>query len=262
MIGWIAGKVVKFVTQDIPNFINSAIKFIKELPSKIWNILLETATKIVIWFLQTKDKVINKTREIINAVVIWFKELPSKLKAAFNQAVIAVVNWLNNMYNKCKTGIKNLVKNIIQWFKDLPKNMANLGKNIVQGIWNGIKNAKNWLGQKIKDFGKGIMKGFKDAMKIGSPSKLMEKEVGQWIPKGIAVGIDANADSVYKAMNDLAAGIGLNPQLTGSMQNSFSPNVNVYNNVNVEQDPLGQVVSQIKTFSGGAKNDYNYWSGI
>jgi hypothetical protein len=55
---------------------------------------------------------------------------------------------------------------------------------------------------------------------------------------------------------------GLDPQVVGNMQNSFSPNVNVYNNVNVEQDPLGQVVSNIKTFSGGAKNDYNFGLGV
>jgi hypothetical protein len=41
----------------------------------------------------------------------------------------------------------------------------------------------------------------------------------------------------------------------------YSPNVNVYNNVDVSTDPLGQTVSQIKTFSGDARNDYNYGMG-
>ena len=38
-----------------------------------------------------------------------------------------------------------------------------------------------------------------------------------------------------------------------------SPIINVQ--VNVKQDPLGRMVQDIKTFSGGAKNDYNYGSG-
>lgn len=261
-IGWIVGKIVKFYTVDIPNFVKAVITWVKSLPEKIWNLLVEFGTKLAIWILTTKDNVINKTKEIVNNVATWFKQLPNKIKTTFTQVITAVGTWLTNMYNKCKTGITNLVKSIVNWFKNLPNKMLNIGKNIVTGIWNGIKNAKSWLTGKIKDFGKNIMKGFKDALKIGSPSKLAEKDVGQWIPKGIAVGIDANADSVYKSMKNLVTGMGLNPQLTSSMQNSFSPTVQVYNNVNVEQDPLGQMVSNIKTFSGGAKNDYNYGSGI
>ena len=54
----------------------------------------------------------------------------------------------------------------------------------------------------------------------------------------------------------------LSPSMTGSMNNVLSPIVNVYSNVTVEQDPLGQMVNNIKTFSGGSKNDYNYGAGV
>jgi hypothetical protein len=30
----------------------------------------------------------------------------------------------------------------------------------------------------------------------------------------------------------------------------------------MRQDPLGQMVNDIKTFSGGSKNDYNYGMGV
>jgi hypothetical protein len=36
--------------------------------------------------------------------------------------------------------------------------------------------------------------------------------------------------------------------------------VNVQNNM--ELDPLGQLVNNIKTFSGGAKNDYNWGASL
>ena len=54
----------------------------------------------------------------------------------------------------------------------------------------------------------------------------------------------------------------LSPQMTGSMNNSLSPSINVQNNVSMETDPLGQVVNKIKTFSGGSRNDYNYGVGV
>lgn len=217
MIGYVVGLLVKFVTQDIPNFI----------------------------------------KNIIN----WFQNLPGNIKTILSNALSAVGNWLSNMYNKCKSAIPNLVNSIVNWFKSLPGKMLSIGKDIVHGIWNGIRNAKDWIIGKIKGFGNSVVKGFKSALKIGSPSKLMAQEIGQWIPKGIAVGIDDNAKSVFKSMQELTNSIGLDPNITSSMQNSFSPNVSVYNNVNVEQDPLGQMVRTIKTYSGGSPNDYNYGAG-
>jgi hypothetical protein len=46
------------------------------------------------------------------------------------------------------------------------------------------------------------------------------------------------------------------------MSSTYNPNmvINVQNNMKF--DPLGQVVSNIKTYSGGAKNDFNYGGGI
>ena len=40
-------------------------------------------------------------------------------------------------------------------------------------------------------------------MRLMSPSKVFAKEVGQWIPAGIATGIEKNADSVTGAMEDI-----------------------------------------------------------
>ena len=58
----------------------------------------------------------------------------------------------------------------------------------------------------------------------------------------------------------VASTFGLSPQLTTGL--NYSPSVIVNNEVNMTTDPLGQVVSNIKTFSGGAKNDYNYGIGV
>lgn len=41
-------------------------------------------------------------------------------------------------------------------------------------------------------------------LKIGSPSKVFADEVGRWIPEGVAVGIEANTQSMTDAMKDMA----------------------------------------------------------
>ena len=51
-----------------------------------------------------------------------------------------------------------------------------------------------------------------------------------------------------------------NNSMLGVMNNSRQKQViNVY--ANFKQDNLGQVVRDIKTFSGGARNDFNYGVG-
>ena len=64
-----------------------------------------------------------------------------------------------------------------------------------------------------------------------------------------------------KMINSLDSAFGLSPTLTGTANTHLSPNVNVVVNNNMKTDPLGQLVNNVKTFSGGAKNDFNYGYG-
>ena len=54
---------------------------------------------------------------------------------------------------------------------------------------------------------------------IESPSKVMANEVGRYIPEGIALGIEQNADAVTDAMGDLQADV-----LDAATDFSFSTN--------------------------------------
>lgn len=152
----------------------------------------------------------------------------------------------------------DIIKAIVQHFARMPQKFLEIGGNIIKGLWNGIKGMKDWVVNKVKDLGKSILKGLKGVLGIHSPSTEFAM-LGRFSILGYTEALDKMKGDVQKQIDST---FGLSPQLTGSMQNSFSPNVQVYNNVNVEQDPLGQMVSNIKTFSGGAKNDYNYGSGI
>ncbi len=173
-------------------------------------------------------------------------------------------NW-KKAFNGLKTFFKGFVNNILSSFGGLPKKMLSIGLDVVKGIGKGITSGVTWLKNRISEFVGNVTKFIKKVFKIGSPSRLMADQVGQWLPKGIGVGITANTDSVYNAMDnmekEMMSSYGLSPQLTNSTALHYSPNVNVINNVDVSTDPIGQTVSRIKTFSGGARNDYNYGMG-
>ena len=64
---------------------------------------------------------------------------------------------------------------------------------------------------------------------------------------------------IVKGMEQqLAMNTSLSPNVSSSTSTHFSPNIQVNVQNNMTTDPLGQVVNKVKTFSGGAKNDYNY----
>ena len=210
LIGWIIGKYVafwqmiwNFVTKTIPELITKVIEWIKELPGKIWETLKMIVAKVIIWGIQMVTKAKETGKNFANNVINFFKSLPSKIWTWLLNTLARIGQWAINMKNKGIAAARNLVNAIVNGVKSLPSKMANIGKNIVQGIWNGIKNAKDWIIGKIKEFAGGVVKGFKKALGIKSPSKVLRDEVGKWIPEGIAVGIDANTDSVMKALDDM-----------------------------------------------------------
>ena len=170
-----------------------------------------------------------------------------------NNFVSTIVNWFKSIPDK----LKSMAEGIVNVFKSLPEKMLNVGKNIITGLWDGIKGLKDWVISKVTALGKSILKGIKNVLGIHSPSTEFAL-VGKYSVLGFTEALDSMNGEVQK---QLAETFSINPQLSASTGMHYSPSVNVVNNVDIQQDPLGQMVNNIKTYSGGAKNDYNYGAG-
>ena len=96
---------------------------------------------------------------------------------------------------------------MVDGVKSLPKKMLETGKNIVKGVWEGISKAKDAFKKKVKDFFGGIGDWAKEKLKINSPSKVMEEEVGQQITAGVAKGISDKQSDVDSSMERLTDGV-------------------------------------------------------
>ncbi len=122
-------------------------------------------------------------------------------------------NFVNGFVGKIKTSfinlgnnIKNKFTSIVDWFKSIPDSMMQIGENIVKGIWNGITNCIGWLKDKIHTCCTNIVSFFTDSdgLDIHSPSRVLENQVGMFIPSGIGAGISKNMKSALapiRAMN-------------------------------------------------------------
>ena len=116
-----------------------------------------------------------------------------------------LIQLIGQGFNALKGGLINIAKGIgtgvINGIKAIFKGGIEIGKFLVQGIWKGIANAKDWLLGKIKGFATSITDGIKGFFGIKSPSKVLQDEVGVWLPRGIAEGIRETTPEL-RAVND------------------------------------------------------------
>ena len=233
--------VFNFITLGITQLIAVLKPIVQTIVSIVQQVL--TALKPIIDFI--KMLVINYIKFYINMTIAIIK------------GIITVIQSVINFARSIPEKVRNFVSKIVSFFKELPSNMLNVGKNMMMGLWNGIAGLKDWVINKVKNMGKAILKGLKNVLGIHSPSTEFAM-IGKFSVLGYTEQLDKMKNQLQEQVQDT---FGINPSLTGAMNTHYSPNVVVNNNVSMETDPLGQTVSRIKTFSGGAKNDYNYGMG-
>lgn len=212
-IGFAIGKVIQFgqklwtfATTTIPQFISKVIEWFKQLPSRIWTWLTNTVQKVTSWGARMISIGKQKAIQFVTAYINFIRTLPSKIWTWLTNTAQKVVSWGTSLASKGKAAAQKLLTAVVNKVKEIPSKMLSIGKDIVTGLWNGIKNAKDWLMGKVKSFAKGIADGIKDALKIKSPSVIMQK-IAQWIPKGIGVGIIDNAKYAVNAVKNMGGKI-------------------------------------------------------
>jgi phage-related protein len=193
---------------------------------------------------------------ILGIIPILIDNLPLFIKAGW-QLITGLLEGLIRSVPTLLSYIPKIISSLFNYFKQMPKMALDIGINLVKGIWNGISNVTGWVLGKIKGFGKSILNGIKGIFGIHSPSTEFAW-VGKMNAEGLIEGMDGMEKEVQQSFDGM---FDLSPQLYGTSSTNMSPNVNVVVNSNYEQDPLGQMVSKVKTFSGGSKNDYNYGYG-
>lgn len=198
----------------------------------------------------------NKCEDFRN----FWKGLWTGIKATFMVVVTGIKNGITsviNAFKKIATVVTSVWNGIKSTFSKMTNGMINIGKDIGKGLWNGLSKMKDWVIDKVKGMGKAILGGLKKVLGIKSPSKEFAI-VGKYSAEGYVEGLDGMQKEIDKSVNAT-----FNPFTSGSIGSMTTPtptaNVTIHNSM--EMDSLGQLVNSVKTFSGGAKNDYNYVGG-
>lgn len=133
--------------------------------------------------------------------------LPALVEAGM-KLIVALAQGLPDAIPAIIDALPDIISAIIKGFEDV--NWLDLGANILKGILNGLVSAVSGIWDVVKDVSSAIIDGFCDFFDIHSPSRVMAKKVGQYLPSGIAVGMEDTADEPVneaQAIVDSVAGV-------------------------------------------------------
>ena len=206
---------------NIPLVIANIVDMISQLLLSIMNALpsflsggMDIIQSIIIGLLNSIPSIVQG---IITVLTSLLTTILSNLPQFVQKGIEIILNLITGLLNAIPDiilAIPQIVSAI--WDTLMATDWGQLGSDLIAGIANGITNAVGSLVEAAKSACSRLVDGVKSFFQIGSPSKVMAKEVGRWLPPGIADGIEDNMGVAQKAMTDM------NTALVGQIDTSFS----------------------------------------
>lgn len=247
-------KIIKVVVDGIINALLTILDNIDQIIDAGINLLMALTDGII----QYLPVLIDRLPEIIEKIVTVFINNAPKLRKAALQIIVKLAEGLINSIPQLISKVPEIISRLIKAFTGLASKMKQAGKDAIQGFINGMTGMIGKVVSKATSIGSSALSAIKKKLGIHSPSTEFAL-IGKFSVMGYTEQLDKMTKEVQ---SQIAETFSISPQLSATTGMHYSPNVNVYNNVDVRQDPLGQMVNNIKTYSGGAKNDYNYGAGF
>lgn len=203
--GQILAQLVTGVGQALPQLITMGGKIMTDLLNTILSHLpdiLQKGVQIVInlanGVIQAIPDIIVATAQVIadirNTILSHLPEILQKGIEIIAQLAAGIIRAIPDLVKK----IPQVINAVQEAFMDF--DWLELGKDILKGIASGITKGASILGEAITGVAGGAVDKLKGLLGIGSPSTVMRDEVGQWIPAGIAVGIQESLGLIDEAM--------------------------------------------------------------
>ena len=183
VIGMFAGSLVSM----LPEIISTGAQMLTSVVTGIANSLPQIA--------------VSAAETIANFVSAVVRNLPAIIAAGFD-LIVSFIQGIGNAAPNVISAAGTIVSTI--WDTITGIDWLQLGASIVQGIINGIGSMAGALWDAATNIAKSALDAIKSFFGIASPSKLMQFEIGPYIPQGLALGIEKNAGYVTDAMDALA----------------------------------------------------------
>lgn len=201
--------MVTALLDNTPLLVDGAIQLITGLAKgliKAIPILVEQAPTLI---KSLASAIISAGMELIHAGISIMKNLLSGIVSGFASIPSKVIGLARKIPTAIKSGVGSL------W---------SIGANMIEGLWGGIKSKFNSVVARVKELASKLPKAVKKVLGIASPSKVF-MELGQWIPEGLALGIERNLSPVEMASDAMADATAFTPStnsgLIGTTEGEF-----------------------------------------
>ncbi|MGW5852082.1 phage tail tape measure protein [Streptomyces sp. NPDC055254] len=148
-----------------------------------------------------------------DGLIAWLSGIPGMIYNAFLN--FTPIGLMIQHWQAIKDGAVNKATELVNWVRGLPgmisagvgdlgRLLVDKGADVVRGLWSGIQSMGGWLRSTLMGWARNLVPGpIAKALGIASPSQVMADEIGQWIPAGVVLGIEARQGDVAKAMATL-----------------------------------------------------------
>lgn len=212
------------IAQALPTLIPTMIEVVLNLVTYLLDnidLLIDAAIQLMmglaVGLINAIPVLIEKAPEIIIKLVTALIQAAPKLLQAAQELIKTLANAIQTYWPQILAKIPQLLENLKQSFIKLVTKFVDVGKNIVNGIKDGIANAwdslVSWFTSKID----GLVEAVANFLGIASPSKVFANEVGQWIPAGIAEGIQSGMKDLDKTVDSMTSDMLDSVNVSGTM---------------------------------------------
>lgn len=204
--------LVKGVISILPQLVSAALRLmaalLKALISAVPQILsagIKLIQALIKGALSLLGSLISAGAKLITGLVSKILGFAGRLLSAGASLIGKLVSGITGKIGSVVGAAGRIGSSILNKLRGI--NLFNIGKNIIQGLISGIGSMVGAVASKISEVAGNIKDKITGALGIHSPSRWMRDHVGKYIPQGIAVGIDKDADSALKSMQRLSAGL-------------------------------------------------------
>lgn len=187
MAGTMITNLVGTLMQNMPQILQAGMQMLLAIVQGIAQNLPQIVSAVIQVIGMLTQTIIQHLPEILQSGI----KILLELLAGLIQAIPDLV-----------AGIPQIIQSIVNTFGDF--DWSEIGHNIMEGIKNGILSKIDSVIEAAKSGAQRVLDAAKGFLQIGSPSRVFAREVGRWIPEGIAVGIRENMDSVTDEMRKAA----------------------------------------------------------
>ncbi|MFD2704243.1 phage tail protein [Salibacterium lacus] len=207
---------VKETFTSIKDSIQEKLKAARDVVQSVWQSiksriemrLIRIWNQVKMKFNQIKTSIQDNLEQAKSTVQsVW-----QTIKAYVRGNVTKIWNIIKDRFRRVVNAVRTKMSEVRQWIEDKWNeaksflqgiSLIDIGKNIIDGLVQGINNALGSVKSAVSGLADKIPGWLKSKLGIASPSRVIAKQVGRWIPLGLRKGMQSEEKAVEKAADEM-----------------------------------------------------------